>query len=141
MAGILDSTISKVVKAGRENDLRHGNLFFRVSQVDKNGFKRIYSIESIIDKYRDVLEQDLIEYEFDLKEIEKYRYKPRSFCLDYYNNADLWSALLRINNMMTAIDFKKTKIKTFGPKFIRSLENLMSIEYDMIEKNRRATEE
>lgn len=133
--GVLHSTISKVVEDGKKKHLRHSNFHFKVAERDKSGIKRIYNLESIVDKYRDVLKEETITYEMTPLEIEKYRYKPRSFCEDFYANADMWSVLLRINNMQTSIDFKKPIIITFGPKFIKTLSKLMSLEDEELEKN------
>lgn len=133
--GVLQSTISKVVEDGKKKHLRHSNFHFKVAERDKTGLKRIYNLDSIVDKYREVLMQETITYELTPLEIERYRYKPRSFCQDFYANADLWSVLLRINNMLTAIDFNKPVIVTFGPKFIKTLSKLMSLEDDELEKN------
>lgn len=126
--GMLESTVSLVIRDGLRRELRHSSLHTSVEVVASDGSSSIINVESILDKYNDVLAKEVIVYELTDDEFRRYKFRPRTFCDDYYNNVDLWGALLRINNMMTAVDFKKKTIKTFGPKFITVLDELLTIE-------------
>ena len=128
--GMMESTIPLVITEGLKKELRHSSLHTAVEVTNEGGSTSIINVESILDKYKDVLNNEVIVYELSDEEFVKYKYRPRTFCDDYYNNVDLWGALLRINNMKTSVDFKKKTIKTFGPKFIRVLDELLTIEID-----------
>lgn len=130
--GLTDSTISGVVKKGLALNISHSNIHFKVGYIGTDGIRRVYNMDSLIDKYRDVLLQYTTDVEFSDQDMEKYRYKPRSFCADYYNDKELWSILLRLNNMLTSTDFDRKKIKAFGPKFVQMLNEILTIEDDNI---------
>lgn len=129
---LTNSTISSIASKGLSLNISHSNLHYKVGVVGSDGVRRIYNMGSIIDKYRDIILQDMVDIELDDLELEKYRYKPRSFCDDVFNDKELWSALLRLNNMLTAIDFDKKKIKVFGPNFTKLLDEILTIEDDAI---------
>lgn len=124
--------VSDVVKAGMSKNLEHSNFHFKVGYVDPEGKHRIYNWDSIIDKYRDVLLQHTYKVTMSDLEYEKYRLQPRMFCYDFYMNADLWSVLLRLNNMLTATDFDRRTFIAFGPKFVDVLNEILSIEDDYL---------
>lgn len=131
---IKDGSVPGIVKMGMEKDLRPANMNYKIEQTDSYGNSRIYNNESIIDKYRDVLIAQTRLYSFNKADIEKYRYRPRSFCLDNYGDADLWSVLLRMNNMLTCTDFNRITIRVFNSKFIPTLKTLLMLEEDQMVK-------
>ena len=129
---LANSTISGSVEKGLSGNITHSNIHFKVGYKGSDKIRRIYNFDSIIDKYRDVLLSKMEDLEFTNDELEKYRYRPRTFCYDAYDNKDLWSILLRLNNMLTATDFDRKKIKTFGSTFVKTLEDILTMENDSL---------
>lgn len=129
---LTDSTISGIVSKGLNLNISHSNIHYKVGYVGADGIRRVYNMDSVIDKYRDILLQNMREIVLTDAEMEKYRFRPRSFCADLFNDKELWSTLLRLNNMLTCTDFNRKKIKVFGPKFTKTLNEILTLEDDYI---------
>lgn len=128
-------TIKEVVQNGLSKNLSHTNIHFKVGYVGSDGIRRVYNWDSIIDKYRDILLGHTHEVVLTDREMEDYRFQPRAFCQDFYANADLWSVLLRINNMLTSTDFNRKRFLALGPRFTDTLNEILSIEDDYLMKS------
>lgn len=129
-------TITKVVENGLNKELTHSNFHYKVGFTGKDKVRRVYNWDSIIDKYRDILLQHMQLLELTDIEMVTYQFNPRGFCYDFYMNADMWSVLLRLNNMLTSTDFNKKKFLTFGPSFDKVLKEILMIEDDFIISSR-----
>lgn len=127
-----DSTISDVVDIGKNKNINHANLHFKMGYDGNDDTRRVYNMASVIDMYRDILLRNMIPVELTDKEMEYYRFKPRSYCQDLYNDKELWSTLLRLNNMVTSVDFVRKKFLSFGPNFVKILNEIMTIEDDRL---------
>lgn len=128
-------TIKEVAMKGLSKNLTHTNMHFKVGYVGEDGIRRVYNWDSLIDKYRDLLMQYTHEVIMTDKELEKYRFQPRMFCEDFYANSDLWSILLRLNNMLTSTDFNRKRFKALGPKFTTVLNEILTIEDDYLNQS------
>lgn len=131
------STISDLVEYGDKKNLSHENLFMKdYAYNTQTGLKQVIPISSLIDKYYYILTPLLNDVELTEKELEYYRYKPRLFCADRYNNIELWSTLLRVNNIVSPAEFDIPKLKGFSKQFLDTLDEIMIIEGDNIDNNK-----
>ncbi len=123
-------TINDQITVGLEKEITHTNVHFKVGITGKDGDRRVYNWDSMIDKYRDILMAETILVELTDEEMLKYKFQPRRYCQDIYSNVDAWSILLRINNMKTSVDFRQKVFRTFGSNFMDILKEIMMIEDD-----------
>lgn len=121
-------TVKEVARQGLSKNISHSNIHFKVGYEGTDGKRRVYNWDSVVDKYRDVLMKHTHEVVMTELEYEKYRLQPRMFCYEFYMNADLWSVLLRINNMLTSTDFDRHRFIALGPRFVDTLNEILSIE-------------
>lgn len=132
------ATISDLAEYGDSKNLSHENLHFKDSFYNsKTDVVQVVSFNSIIDKYYYILYPLLVKVELTDQEIERYRYKPRMYCQDVYGNIELWSTLLRMNNILTPSEFDKKKFKGFSKDFLDKLDEIMIIEGDRLDANRQ----
>ncbi len=100
------------------------------------GVRQIVPHSNLIDKYYYILTPLLTTVSLTDKEMEYYRYKPRLFCIDRYGNIELWSTLLRVNNILSPSEFDKKTFKGFTKEFLEKLDEILIIEGDTLDANR-----
>lgn len=131
------ATVADLAEYGNNKNLSHENLHFKDSFYNtKTDVVQVVSMNNIIDKYYYILYPHLVTVELSEQEIERYRYRPRMYCQDAYGNIELWSTLLRMNNILTPSEFDKKKFKGFSKDFLDKLDEIMIIEGDRLDQNR-----
>jgi hypothetical protein len=73
---------------------------------------------------------------FTDEEYMKYRFQPKRFCMDFYDTTELWSSILRINNMTSASQFVNQTIKAFTQDVFDVINEIMILEDERIRDNR-----
>ena len=132
-----NSTIQEFVDKG--NDKNFSNYNFLVKEYFENAkdnVRLVISNRNLLDKYYYTLIQHTREIVLTDKELEQYRFKPQVFCLERYGTVELWNALLRFNNILTRAEFDRKKLRIFTMSFVDTLQEILIIEGDDIDKNR-----
>lgn len=130
------SNMENLIKAGKNLDISHEKLHLKAFFIDKEKKKIIINYTSLIDKYQDFMSKIIIDYEMTDEEFIKYKFQPKRFCMDMYGTTELWSTLLRINNMVSAIQFTNKKIKAFTQDIFDVLNEILILEDDRLKRNR-----
>lgn len=130
------STIDGVAKAGQELELSHGKMHFQSAFTDPSKNKIIINYSSILDKYYDYLQKIIVTITFTDEEYLKYRFQPKRFCMDHYDTTELWSSILRINNMTSASQFVNQTIKAFTQDIFEVINEIMILDQENIQDNR-----
>lgn len=139
MSGITP-TVSSLVEYGRSLVIGHENVQYKEYFKDLYGNTIIIGYENIVDKYHYTLYPHLVDVTMNEFELEKYRYQPNLFCEDFYGNSDLWSTLLRVNNILSRAEFDRPKIKVFTQEYLNKLHEILILEGDRLDKNRRGVD-
>lgn len=130
------NTIDDCIQYGKSLELAHSKLFERVTIETDNSNLIITNYTSILTRYMDYIKESLVEYTFSDEEFMLYQYKPKMFCYHAYGTMELWSLLLRVNNMISIMDFKERTIKMFNEQVIFDILNeIIILERDEIESN------
>lgn len=135
------ATIEKTVKAYNDLDFNHDKLHYKASFLDPAGKKIIINYSSLIDKYYDYLRKIIVDIELTDQEMIKYRFQPKRLSFDYYGTTELWSAILRINNMTTITQFDRKKIKMFTQDIFDFINEILILEENELMENRIDTYE
>lgn len=130
------SNMESLIKAGKNLDISHEKMHLKAFFIDKENNKIIINYTSLIDKYYDFIKKIIIDYEMTDEEFIKYKFQPKRFCMDMYGTTELWSTLLRINNMVSAIQFTNKKIKAFTQDIFDVLNEILILEDDRLKSNR-----
>ena len=68
-------------------------------------------------------------------EYEKYVYKPKLLCVELYDNIDLAPLILRMNNMLSVLEFNRKDIKLFKTSVIQYLNEIINLEKERLDEN------
>ena len=129
------ATIQDLVQFGKSLDLSHSKLHTKTSFLTDAGDKIIINYTSILDKYYDIIKKNTTIVDMTDEELNKYRFQPKRFCMDFYNTPELWSLLLRINNMTSTTQFDQKKIKVFTSNIFDILNEILILEESAIREN------
>lgn len=128
-------TIKDVVLEGKEKPFTYGKMHYKERLDFTNNTRVIINFDSIYRKYREYLQPYILTVELTDEQMDIYRYQPRKFCADFYNNIELWSMLLWINSMTSSTEFNKKIIKSFAQGISDRLMEIMTMEIDSLEEN------
>ena len=130
------NTVDDCVAYGEDLELSHSKLFVKTPIVISDNKLIVSNYTSILNPYMDYIKQALVDYTIPDEEMMEYKYKPKYFCLSKYGTMELWSLLLRVNNMKSIMDFKKKNIKVFNELLIFDIINeILILEEERIQKN------
>lgn len=130
------SNMETLIKAGKNLEISHEKMHLKAFFIDNGNNKIIINYTSLIDKYQDFMSKIIIDYEMTDEEFIKYKFQPKKFCMDMYGTTELWSTLLRINNMVSALQFTNKKIKAFTQDIFDVLNEILILEDDKLKSNR-----
>jgi len=130
------NTLEDLILYGKSLDISHDKLHFKASFLDNSNNIIIFNYSSLIQKYKYFLEKYIRTIEFNDVEYEKYRFKPKSLSVDLYGTTELWSAILRINNVLSINEFSLKKIKLFTTEILSALNEILILEEKNIKENR-----
>ena len=96
----------------------------------------IIRFHNVITQHIDALKDYITDLEFDDDEYYNYLYQPKLFCYEAYGTPELATSILYINNMTSATEFNKKKLKVFTTDIIDAINELFSILEEDLEDNR-----
>lgn len=133
----LESTvsISELKRYDMTNDLSHSHFHLQANIATDSG-DIIVNTEYLPMKYFDIFKRDARTITLTDAELIKYRYQPKMFCYEYLGSIELWSLLLRLNNMTSITEFNKATFKIPPINTLELLNEVLILEDDNIEKNR-----
>lgn len=130
------NNVDDCVRYGEELELSHSKLFVKTPISIGDNKLIIANYTSIINPYMDYIKKTLVDYTISDEEMMEYKYKPKYFCLMKYGTMELWSLLLRVNNMKSIMDFKKKNIKVFNSQLIfDTINEIIILEDERIQSN------
>lgn len=128
-------TIEGAINYGKKQAISHSKLHFK-TKIDSGGVSIIVNTNSIMDKYWDLITIAAITRTFTDNEHDKYKYQPKLLSYDLYNTTELWSAILKINNIFSATQFDGKTVKVFDERIFAILNEILILEDIEIKKNR-----
>lgn len=129
------NTLSSLVKYGKKLPLSHSSMHIK-SKLTFGDTNVIVNYHSFIDEYMDFIKPILVNYTLTDNEFEKYIYQPKLFCLDNYGEAELWSLLLKVNNMTSIMEFDRKELVLFTDEIFELLSEILILESDDIKENK-----
>jgi len=130
------NTIEDLIKYGNSLDISHDKLHLKASFSDNSNNLIIFNYNSLIEKYKYFLEKYIKTIEFNDTEYEKYKFKPKSLSMDLYGTTELWSAILRINDIISISEFSLKKIRLFTTDILSVLNEVLILEEGNIKENK-----
>lgn len=128
-------TISSLSEYTRQLDISHPKLFLK-SVIKSGDNNLIVNSTSLSNKYYDYIIKTVMTLELTNTEYMRYRYQPKLFCYETYGTVELWSLLLKINNITSVSEFNNKKIKVFSASIFNVLnEILVNEDKNILENN------
>lgn len=90
---------------------------------------------TIFDRYFSEIDATAGYKEFSIEEQEKYFYRPKKFSYDTYGTTEMWSIILRLNEMDSISDFNSPKIRVPSTRIVEKLVEIMDLEKSRIDEN------
>nr|DAW33907.1 MAG TPA: hypothetical protein [Caudoviricetes sp.] len=127
----IPSTIDEQYEYGKSLEISYRALHHDAYLHDKQSNRTIrIPFMSILSKYRDFLDEIIVEQELTLDEQRVYRWNPKKMSEDFYGTTEFWFMLLVLNNYKSVIEFQpKNYVKMYDTdKFKRYLNEIMILE-------------
>lgn len=97
--------------------------------------------ECYLQKYKNDLEELIIEKTFTRDEKFKYTCNPWALSYDLYGTTEFWFLLLDLNNMYSATEFTKTTILVYDASLPTVVDSIMALEEETLNQNRADVDE
>lgn len=127
-------TISGIIDYGNSLDISHSKLHFK-GFAPSNGRQIIINYTSVLDKYFDLITKNLTVYTMTDLDFQKYKFQPKLLSYDMYGTTELWSAILKVNNLFSASQFTQQTINIFNSQIFEILNEILILEAPEIKKN------
>lgn len=131
------STITASITSGLSDEYNPSQLSYRKFVETSSGSNNlIVPFESFFDKYYDAIKSEFVE-EMELTEddLSKYKYNPKRLSYDSFGTVELWTAILRINDMASVMEFNSSKILMFTSDFKEIVDEMINLEQDEKSEN------
>jgi len=130
------SSIDDIIEYGKGLSISHDKLHLKGKITDPEGNSIIVNYSSLVDKYMNSLKPYIVDVTLNEEEYLKYRYQPKALSLDLYNTTELWSLILKINNISSISEFNLKTLKLFTKDIFRILNEILILEDDNIKTNK-----
>lgn len=133
------STIPELIELFNQTPITHEKLHYKASSIDENSDTIRINFSCILDRYYDYILSQSVLVVFTDREWMNYRFQPKRLSMNIYKTTELWSLILRMNNMSSILEFdKKTLILPPVRSIFNILNEIMILEDDNIIANQLA---
>ncbi len=131
-------TIDKFIKMYENEEVTISTTQFQDTIESERDETRVILINgvTIFDRYYAEIDQTSYYKELTDDEQLKYFYRPKKLSFDLYGSTELWSVILRLNEMDSISDFCTPKIRVPSPRIIEKLIEIMDLEEPRINTNK-----
>ena len=129
--------MSDFIKYEADLNISHKKLHLQSKLTDNSGAPFVVNSNYLLSKYFDVVKKYTADYTMSDKEYIKYKYQPKMFCSDKLGTTELWSILLRLNNMTSFIEFDHKTIRVPAASMVKQIINEVAVlDADLIKRNK-----
>lgn len=130
MANTLNSVnrLSEFASYANKLDISHAKLHLKSKLKFNNDNTVIVNSESLPNKYWDFIMAQTHKVTLSDQEYVTYRYQPKMYCYDTYGTTELWSLLLKINNMTCAAEFNTKTFLGFYDDIFAVINEILILE-------------
>jgi hypothetical protein len=130
------NTISDLIEYGKSLDISHDKLHFKAKIENSDGSITIINYMSLLDRYMEYLNPVIKTVTLSDAEFSKYKFQPKTLSFEMYGTTELWSLILRINNLTSAAQFTLKTLKLPTTDIFEVLNEIIILEMDEVKKNR-----
>jgi hypothetical protein len=130
------STIPELIELYKSFPITHETIHFKTSFVDNNSDIVRFNFSSVLDRYYDFILSNCISITFTDKDWINYRFQPKRLSMNIYKTTELWSLILKLNNMTSMLEFDQQTLLLPPVQTINDIINeIMILEKNAIEAN------
>lgn len=129
------SKITEFIVEHDKDDLTLDKCFLKSVLTKSDGSKIIINNIPLFENYLNELGIKPTYIVMDDSRLEYYAYNPKLFSYDTYGTTELWFMILQLNEMHSASEFYKPKIKAYSSKIINQLLEIFDLEKNEYERN------
>ena len=116
-------------------EMSHEKLHLQ-SKLSFSDYNLIVNSTSLTNKYWEyIMDTTYRETLSDVDHIT-YRYQPKLYCFNKFGTTELWSLLLKVNNITSVAKFNSKSFLTFTDRIFEVLNEILILENDNISKNK-----
>ena len=130
------SSIDDMIDYGKTLTISHDKLYLKNKIIDSEGNTTIFNYSSLLDKYIDNLKPYIVDITLTDEEYKKYMYQPKTLSFELYNTTELWSIILKINNILSISEFNLKKLKLFTMDIFKVINEILILEEENIKTNK-----
>ena len=114
--------IKEALDTALQGDMTIAKLHYpKVLNDNRLGIKATVNYESRLDYFISSLNDYKSEMTLTQELYDKYKYNPKMMSYDLYNTTDYWWLLLQANEMHSAVEFNKRKVKYYSKSALKQL--------------------
>lgn len=138
-----ESSIPDFIDTYRDQDINFDKMHLKelMESTKYNDIPTIMISDSILDKYKEDLNDILTTKTYTSEEKPKYLYNPWILSYDLYGSTAYWWLILQANNLYSAIEFDKTTVNIYSDLLPYVVSTIMNLEEEAISKNNRDIEQ
>lgn len=121
-------SIQEVVDLGASLPISHHKMFMSDSFVDKHLNSIHINTHSVINRYMEIIKKNSTVVKLTDDQLSMYKYQPKKLCMDYYNTLEIWSLILKLNDMTSILDFNKKNLLLPTNSIFDLLNEIMILE-------------
>ena len=132
--------IKEALDTALQGDMTIAKLHYpKVLNDNRLGIKATVNYESRLDYFISSLNDYKSEMTLTQELYDKYKYNPKMMSYDLYDTTDYWWLLLQANEMYSAVEFNKRKVKYYSKSALKQLIPMI-LRWDMSVYNLYAEE-
>lgn len=137
-----ESSIDDFVDSYRDQDVTFDKLHFKelMTSTKTDPIPTILISDSILDNYKQELDDILVTKTYTPEEKPKYLYNPWALSYALYGSTAYWWLILQANNLYSATEFNKTTVNVYSDLLPSVVDAILDAEEDAIDKNNRDIE-
>lgn len=114
--------IKEALDTALQGDMTIAKLHYpKVLNDGRLGIKATVNYESRLDYFISSLNDYKSEMTLTQELYDKYKYNPKMMSYDLYDTTDYWWLLLQANEMHSAVEFNKRKVKYYSKSALKQL--------------------
>lgn len=113
---------------GNKLDISHAKLHLKSKLETDSVNSIIVNSTSLPNKYWDYIKAQTYKTTLTDEQYLAYRYQPKMYCYDKFGTTELWSLLLKVNNMTCVTDFNTHTFLTFHDSIFTILNEILILE-------------
>ena len=131
------TTIPQLILYGKTLDISHGKLFLKSSINDEDGNTIKVNSIWILERYFEYIKSLSPTVTLRDDQLSRYKYRPKMLALDLYQDMEMWSLILKLNNMTSFLQFNKITIVLPPSNIYDIINEILILEADEITRNKQ----